>query len=276
MSFADQLAEIISSRPSLAGSRKSSVAESNTDTSGQQSQINRSSFCVKRTSFYKRFASTRPQVPINEKPKEEPLTTSKATAERMAPKPGGIPKPRLAGQLCEVNYISPRKTNKSPVTQTPTQKFGVKSPRSNITGTPVQNLFTTPRNTPPKNRRHGANALKQTPVRLTKEARKNVEQGLPLPKNAYEHVDLYKQKANKCSVKVCESNKENRDRIVESYGMRSPSCLKDANQGLSSVKKSVRWADVLNEKKSSINKELVFATEVMFMLLLLFILMFML
>eukprot|EP00794_Sanderia_malayensis_P003737 gene3737-4259_t len=190
---------------------------------------------------------------------------------------GGMPKPRMPGQLCEVNYISPRKcNNKSPFYKSPVSQPldhqrsvpGMKSPSRSGAATPVvENLFTTPLRRTPQSRtpnRKTPSAIKLAlPARLTDEAIRHRRQGLPLPKQPYEYLDVSKQK----SAKKAWEDANNHDKQTENggcvngkAGVRSPNGVDECG----SKKKSVRWADVFDNEKTSakVNKELLFTSQV--------------
>ena len=166
------------------------------------------------------------------------------------------PKPKLPRQLCQVNIISPRK-------ETPrnglTSKFEIKSPSAGIkrlkNATPIRypSSGTKPQKT--------GSVLAKGATRLTAEARYNIQHGLPLPpkERRYEFVDLSKPKA------MTPKRLDNAENNAGKGGLDSaaPAAQFKHLQSSGKTKKSVRWADVLERRKSSA-RELNFDQEVRF------------
>lgn len=166
------------------------------------------------------------------------------------------PKPKLPGQLCQVNFISPRReTPRNGVNS----KFEIKSPSAGIKRLTNAN--------PVRNPSSGAKAQKTGSVlpkgatRLTAEARYNIQHGLPLPpkERRYEFVDLSKPR----TMPPRGSNTAGNNTKKGDIDAATPAAQLQHLESSGKTKKSVRWADVLERRKSSA-RELNFDQEVRF------------
>ena len=244
---------IINSRPGLDGDRKTNSK------TGKDLTANLSSY----------FSKLDEDGNISNKVGNAPLgdttskvlnksTTGKATAGGTNDRiPSGRPTPKLPGQLCEFTYISPRKKDAN---QRSTDQAGgsQKSPGrarkspcktlAEIANGQVTNPQTPSkcfRFTPRKN-----SVLKEAPCRYTAEALYNLRNGLPLPpkEQRYEFVDVGKQRNA-----TPKRGHENDTRHVTNFEVGSTDVRSSAKN-----KKSVRWADALERRKSDAHKQLNF------------------
>ena len=272
MTFAEQVAEILDCRPSLAGARPQEATEpageSRRSLIGPVNGSRNSLYAARNNIMAPRNLTERSDT-LNRRLcstlGEKKVETQGATSQNRGPAQAKtVSKLNSARPLCEVKYISPRKEVKSSVNAARMKSpIGLKTPPS-YGGTPIHNMFSTPRRTTVDRRQ---NRVKLTPARrYTQEARENIRQGLPLPEgNIYEHVDLHAQKAKTSSNAFVAWEDKNQQARETAHDKTPTKSVGDLNQGSlsKSQKKSVRWADVLDEdKKDAVHRELVFGTSV--------------
>eukprot|EP00795_Rhopilema_esculentum_P014509 gene14509-5569_t len=234
LTFEQRLSVIINSRPGLNGTR----GIINHPKEGQT----RNSFYLSRQAAaaenHTAKALDKKDVPIATS-KSELIDSSKENLDAQVTQ-HERPKPKSVGQLCEINYISPRNQSSASQNHNGSHKKSPKnfrSPFSQKVPTPKKGVLAncTPRKSGP--------ALSQEPVRFTAEARWNIQHGLPLPpkERRYEILSSTKVSAN------------------------TPKAYPGTSTDLTSSgknKKSVRWADVLDGRKSDATRQLNFEAEV--------------